>query len=816
MNFLCSSDPAAENNSDESVEFESITSKTRPSSFASLEHQQSLALSTPNSTEEEHDGSQFLLASHFPLQDTSETTSSNRLIEGPALPAYWLIFRVGNGSIQAFFHHSDTHRETSFVGDSCPHCIVFRRALGDIETIVRLVNQSLLLDQLVLDRLCHPALMPEPEEPPRRPPRHLQSMASSRRRLVHHITRSPSLVVSASSTTDSENTDGQSVADDTSRKKSAISGHPTESHPPGSLACPSKFSFNMEVSPRAVVAGERGNQVLPELRRHLENFAVLNRKNMFVFDDMDPASDVLKPHMKMCLIPRIFYMVLSEVPALETFGHRSHLHRRESLPFPQTANLSRIQLQVSLHGILSPSRAFCTFVKSLLQSLLDKIVLEYLQQALSRTVLFRFASHDFDFLFMRRAHVSRHELFFLLPKFLLDSSVIPHIPKGSLIFPFCQYLKQDLLTCMTAAKPEKEVLPSLRSHFGCGEVMLYHRRRSVGTAKFGLVTALVDLLQADSQEPFCITSCLDLQEWMHRRRVEENVSKILSNYELTDFLKDLHVSQDTFPSSPNRLVVRLRLWVREEVDLKLLMRKLFSSIQNALFDLLIEYIILSFPSRVIEVPIPKNCSSGSSPASLAQPGGQPFGSNPNRLPNFVSQSLLPWFEVATSLKLPLVIERRLQLASLQSVELLVEELVNQLNSLVESRIGLPIDHKCPISSSGSSLTKSNDERERTTNLQPQQSSSTTTCPCQQCINFFAFEAVSEGNQDWRKFSKARLFCQKRVSFAGQREFLIIGRNYASCRYQPNRSNSDGLNLGSSSVVGEDRQVLVKHGLNISY
>ncbi|KAM7536565.1 hypothetical protein Aperf_G00000088176 [Anoplocephala perfoliata] len=801
-------EPAAENISDESAEFESISSKTRPSSVTSLEQQQNLTVSTPTTTEGELDESQFPLASHFPLQDTVETTSRKRLTEGPALPAYWLIFRVGDGSIQAFFHHSDTHRETSSVEDSCPHCIVFRRAIGDIEAVVRLVNQSLLLDQLVLDRLCHSALLPEPEEPPRHlPPRHLHSTVSSRRRPVYHLMRSPSLAVSTSSATDSDNTDGHSLGDNTSRKKSSISGYPTEAYPPGSLACPSKFSFNMEVSPRAVIAGERGNQVLPELRRHLENFVVLNRKNMFVFNDVDPVSDVEKSQMKKSLIPRIFYMLLNEVPAFETSGRRSHPDRRESLPFPLTSNISRIQLQVTLHGILSPSRTFCTFVKSLLQSLLDKIVLENLHQALSRTVLFRFTPHDFEFLFMRRTHVSRHELFFLLPRFLLDSSAIPRIPKGSLIFPFCQYLKQNLLTCMTAAKPEKEVLSSLRSHFGCGEVMLYHRRRSAGTAKFGLVTALVDLLQADTHEPFCISSCLDLQEWTHRRRIREDLSAILSTAELTEILKDLHMSQDTFPSSSNRLVVRLRLWVREDVDLKLLNRKLFSAIQNAVFDLLMEYLILSLPVCAIEAPILRSCSSEPSPNSTAQPGDQLFNNDFFRLPNFVSQYLLPWFEVATSSKLPLVIERRLQLASLQSVELLVEELVSQLNSFVESRIGLPVDHyRCPIhSSSGSSSSKSSDGRERATNFQPQQPSGSITCTCQQCINFSAFEAVLEGHQDWKKFSKARPFCQNRVSFSGQQEFLIVGKNYASSQYHPNRHNSS-----SSSAVDEDRQVLVKH------
>ncbi|VDN96884.1 unnamed protein product [Rodentolepis nana] len=794
--------------SEESGEFESVASRTRRFSSNSLEHQQNLPAST-TTTEDEFDDARFLLSSHFPPHDALETSINLRQSEGPSLPAYWLIFRVGNGSIQAFFHHSDSHRVTSTVVDSCPHCIVFRRALGDIESIVRLVNQSLLLDQLLLDRVCHPALLPEPEELPRHPPRHLQtSLPLSRKRSGHHMTRSPSLVVSASSATDSETTDCQSV-DNNSRKKSSSSGDPTvipiDHFPPGSLACPSKFSFCLEVSPRAVIAGDRGNQVLPELRRHLENFAVLNRKNMFVFDYVDPnSSDSLRLALKKSLIPRIFYIILREFPAFETSGHRcGHSERKESLPAPITA--SRIQLQVTLHGISSPCRQFCTFVKSLLQSLLDKIILEYLQQALSRTVLFRFASYDFDFLFIRRTHVTRHQLYFTLPKFLLNSSIIPHIPEGSLVLPFCQYLKQNLLTCMTAAKPEKEVLPSLRNRFGCGEVMLYHRRRNVGTAKFGLVTALVDLLRGDKYDPYCITSCLDLQEWLHRKRIGEDLYPLVSVEEMTEFLKDIELSQSAFPESPDRLLVRLRLWVREEVDLKLLNHKLFLAIQNALYDLLMEYLVLSLPACIIEVPVLQNRLSEPAPNSVPKSGPHLFTNDLIRLPTFVSQSLLPWFEVASSLQLPLVIERRLQLASLQSVELLVGELVTQLNSLVESRVGLPSSHlKCPLHS-----TKPGDGRTRSANSQPQQGSSSTTCPCQQCINFFAFVA---GKSEWLNFSKAQSFNQKHISFGQQREFLIVGKNYATCRYQRalNRFPSSGLNLNATSASDEDQRVHVKY------
>ncbi|KAL5104989.1 KICSTOR complex protein SZT2 [Taenia crassiceps] len=812
--------------SDDSAEFESLTSKTHASSFASLEHQPNIATTT---TDAETDGTRFPLASQFPPQDSLALTPQAC---GPTLPAFWLIFRVGSASIQAFFHHSDTHREPSVVEDACPHCVVFRRALDDIQSILRLVSQSLLLDQLVLDRLCDSALLPEPLEPPQRPPRHLQTSTSFKRKpLTASYAQYRSIAVSASSATDSDTTEVQSIVGNALRKKSLpneTTSVAADPYPPGSLACSPKFVFSMEVSPRAVIAGERGNQVLPELRRLLENFAVMNRKNMFVFDDSEPTLDATKPVIRRSLIPRIFYMLLREVPlesspALEAPCRTSPTSssRRESLPLflgSNSSSLNRIQLQATLHGISSPSRHFCNFVRTLLQSLLDKIVLECLQQVLSRTVLFRFAPHDFNFLFARRGHQPRHQLFFTLPRFLTDSSKFPHVPRGTLIFPFCQYLKQNLLTFMTAAKPEREVLPSLRNRFGRVEVMLYYHRRGVGTAKFGLVTAVVDLLQADTLEPFCITSCLDLHEWLRHREIGENAVDIARVSELVKCLTDLQISYDSTSLSPGRLAVRLRLWERGEVDLKFLTDKLHAAVQNALYDLIIEYFVLSPSVCLLEVPVFKSRSSDIPHESATKADAQPFTHSVHadgiRMSGFFSHTLLPWLGVTTSTQLPPVIERKMLLASLQSIDLLVSELVHQLNSLVEERIGRPSNwFKCPFLST--SVLPNRSGRIKSASMQQQLASMT--CPCQQCINFFAFEAVDADGEEWVKFSKRRPFGQRGGVFVQPREFIIVGKNYAVCRYETalnwssgGRTTSPGKSGGSGRAApDEERKIPVK-------
>ncbi|VDM23332.1 unnamed protein product [Hydatigera taeniaeformis] len=806
--------------SDDSAEFESLTSKTHVSSFASLEHQPTF----PTSTTDAENDIRFPLPSQFPPQDSLELIHQ---ISGPSLPAFWLIFRVGSASIQAFFHHSDTHHEPSVVEDACPHCVVFRRALDDVRSILRLVSQSLLLDQLVLDRLCDPALLPEPLEPLQRPPRHLQTSASFKRKPLatsHAHSRNV-----ASSATDSDNTEIRPVVEGALRKKSLpneTASALADPYPPGSLACSPKFVFSMEVSPRAVIAGERGNQVLPELRRLLENFAVMNRKNMFVFDDSEPALDAMNPISRRSLLPRIFYMLLREVPlesspALETSRRISPANqpRRESLPlFLSTcsSSLNRIQLQATLHGISSPSRHFCNFVRTLLQSLLDKIVLECLQQVLSRTVLFRFASHDFNFLFTRRGHQPRHQLFFKLPRFLTDSSKVPHVPRGTLIFPFCQYLKQNLLTFMTAAKPEREVLPCLRKRFGRVEVMLYHHRRGAGAAKFGLVTAVIDLLQANTLDPFCITSCLSLQEWLRRRENGENAVGIASVSELMECLTDIQLSYDTVSSSPDRLAMRLRLWERGDVDLKLLIEKLYAAVQNALYDLIMEYFVLGLPACSIEVPVFKSRSSDVSyePITKADSSSSTYFVHADsiRMPGFFSHTLLPWLCVNTSAQLPPVIERKMLLASLQSIDLLVSELVHQLNALIEERIGRPSNwFKCPLLSTSAPAGKSG--RIKLATMQQQLAA---TCPCQQCINFFAFEALNADGEEWVKFSMQRQ-SRKKESIVQPREFVIVGKNYAVCRYEAALNWSSGGRTTSPVKMGEndERQIPVKQGKTLS-
>ena len=794
--------------SEDSVEFDFLFSKTQiSSSFTSLEHHQTVPLTV---TDGELDDSRFPLASHFPPQDSSDFIPQS---EGPSLPAFWLIFRVGSTTVQAFFHHSDSHRETSILEATCPHCVVFRRALDDIRSVLRLVNQSLLLDQLVLDRFCDPALFPEVEEAPlqkgQRPPRHLQLTHPTKR----NTTPSPGVAVSASSATDSDNADIQPV---TERKKSILSnqvGSPTlGSHPPGSLACPSKFTFSLEVSPRAVIAGEKGNQVLPELRRLLENFVVMNRKNMFVFDDSEPVVDSLKPAPRKNLIPRIFYMLLQEVPfesaaVFDTtcrVASPSNSPHKDNLPHSfggSSTNLNRIQLQATLHGVSQPSRHFCNFVRTLLQSLLDKIVLECLHQVLSRTVLFRFTSYDFDYLFARRPHQPRHQLFFTLPRFLTDPSKVPYVPRGALVLPFCQYLKQNFLTCMTVAKPEKEVLPCLRNCFGCGEVMLYYRRRGVGTAKLGLVTVVIDLLCTGTMEPFCIKSCLDLREWLRCRGANETSTGVASVQDLEECLTDIEFSHDTPPPYKDRLAIRLRLWERGEVDISLLTQSVTAAVQNTLYDLIIEYFVLSLPACLIEVPVFKSRSSEIPIEMAAKSTSQVVSASSIRLSECVSVTLLPWLSVGNVAQVPFIIERRMQLASLQSVDLLVGELVYQLNALIEERIGRPIScSKCLCSTSESSAKVLG--RVKSTTMQ--QLLATTACLCQQCINFFAFESLNEGDKsDWVRFSKGAPLSQRSTMFVQQREFVIIGRNYAVCRYQ-------AVSLGKQpSNPSEDRLIPVK-------
>ncbi|KAA3675581.1 uncharacterized protein DEA37_0012895 [Paragonimus westermani] len=111
-----------------------------------------------------------------------------------SLPPYWLFFRLCSNSVTLFFHHPDTHCQQDRCGvnprhvyrqlvlssfghtrytstqsarslQHCPFCMAFQIVVKQINSVIRLVNQRLLLDKLRNERMCDVLLLAPPKDP---------------------------------------------------------------------------------------------------------------------------------------------------------------------------------------------------------------------------------------------------------------------------------------------------------------------------------------------------------------------------------------------------------------------------------------------------------------------------------------------------------------------------------------------------------------------------------------------------------------------------------------------------------------------------
>uniref|UniRef100_A0A0X3NS30 Protein SZT2 n=2 Tax=Schistocephalus solidus TaxID=70667 RepID=A0A0X3NS30_SCHSO len=867
--------------------------------------------------------------------------------------AYWLIFRVGSSSVTAYFHHSDTHCERGPLGSSgsdCLYCPVFQKAIKDLQDAVTFVNRTLLLDQLSTERMCDPLLLPGDTDEGGNACRlcPIDSFLNPKARRVtpkHFIPsqRSPCAtdpLMSASSTTDTDSAAvSMQVGQRLHQRIVSPTSLPSNKHKrlqtyqdtkltttevgptynqvkamnmvPGMFACPTQFVIRIEIHPRASSGGERGHRVLPELRRLLENFAVLNRANMFFLIDSQEARAehsvntnltassararrtnnqklvssftatslcTTGPKRRATTIGtscssvnfsssqnRTFYMLLKEVT--DSTGECSlfhggipngqpcsppggHILRRESLPanlilidrphpvcppaFAPATNLptgTRTILQATLHGISAPSRHLYASVRQLLQTQLDKIVLQRLSEALSRNALNRLTLSDLDFFFSRCWDHPHLRLVTHLPDLFGHSVAHLDIPTGALVLAFSQYLKQNLLLFTHQVKPERELAAFLRERLGCGELLLYNRPRGLGVAKSGIAAVLVNIeetRQTSEMKPHKIRFFIEPHEWLHLALA--NSAEAFTFDELCSFLSHLQFSSDNKTptegkenvarSKGSHLVVKFQIWERGEANVSHLIDRLKSAVRHAVFDLITEYLILTQPLTTVEVPIFKTRSAGPPPvealsrqtvvnpcASSRFLSSYLLSSNSIQMSSYFANVLTPWLEVARALETPLVTIKNFILHSDLSIRFLVSELVSQLNLLVEEANGAfggVHMTKCPVLSAmmSSPSARSIDPQSRVTARSPSNCPQPP-CSCLRSIHFFAFQSESSTENSlrcrvsnveensvsgpWTTFSVGPTdtadSVPTKLTPGQRRDYLIIGRNYSICKLQ---------------------------------
>ncbi|XP_054994514.1 KICSTOR complex protein SZT2 [Sorex araneus] len=179
-------------------------------------------------------------------------------LPGPGLPDFWLIARVLQDRVEVYAHARSLHREGSGPGSECRHLqqLLVRR----VGEICREVNQRLLLQDLHDSHVCNSLLVAESEEDLWRS----ESLFHSRQRAPL-----PS---------------DDYAADESCAPRGYLAA--TMQFVPGHFSCDVVWGTVIRVHSRLKMGPSMGvSRAIQALRSVLNAFSVVNRKNMFVYQE---------------------------------------------------------------------------------------------------------------------------------------------------------------------------------------------------------------------------------------------------------------------------------------------------------------------------------------------------------------------------------------------------------------------------------------------------------------------------------------------------------------------------------------------------
>ncbi|CAL8090378.1 unnamed protein product [Calicophoron daubneyi] len=498
--------------------------------------------------------------------------------------------------------------------------------------------------------------------------------------------------------------------------------------PLGYFSCPVQMTSYIPLHPRVFLAAsaqggatDKGRTVVSALRRFLEKLAITNQPDMFFLIDSsrtsissnhicEAVSSDLVNYPQSAVPPKrpeevpVFYMILREVNAQSIRRRNSrdtwaeqhvlgasgvvadglavsdgHNDESEISQKGQTSHIKPVAgtslsagesdqfLQVTIHGIETPSRHLYTSVRHMLQSRLDGLVLQHFSTSLSRNAISRLSAVDLDFLLSRHADSPRSRILIALPNFLSHanspSGPYPYAPQ-KLVLAFCHYLKQNLSLFLTPVKLNRDV-DLLKSKDV--EIFVYNRPIAQGVAKHGVATLFFQLKAfTDAAKQSTSLGHYKIVDWTLPEELNGD-SCIPSFRELTMILEDLIESSDgELEFTPSRLILSVKMWERGHADLDALRTRITKTVVHSLYDLITEFLVLTTP---VDASC-KDCQEDLRHSPLEGPSTHPIHLN-QRIPTVV----LPWLKHGRALDSPLVMKISTVLLSTLSVYQLITDLL---------------------------------------------------------------------------------------------------------------------------------------------
>ncbi|XP_025829072.1 KICSTOR complex protein SZT2-like [Agrilus planipennis] len=496
------------------------------------------------------------------------------------LPNFWLIMTIEKKTVTFYFH-------CRFLGLPAPQVATYLQVQRTMREIVKelckQVNQSLLLQSLHDTRVCD--LLLEPDDDPKEW-NYESSLTSFTSKPFYNRFKN------LDDTNDEMEMYPQMFREAETRFKA------------GYFSCPVTWEKRFVLHPRLKIGpGKSGlSRGIKALKTILDKFSVSNRSNMFVYQDINSNVFYLRLHecvqgasktnvsksndfenTSVSRSPSITSLPLSQQKRDLAQSENSISSTTSSDIRPRVRSfgekdgkeeITEDTLILKVHGITQAGKDVCCELVQVLQKRLDDAVLEFLSVMLARNAMCPLTPEDVKFL----------QKPYQPPELVIKLSIQDYALKY--LDSFSHYLKQNLLQFLNIPKyTDSRPQFHFKDYTECDlllnkdmedNIFIYNQSQSVSSGSRAIVCIALAIIKGSDN----ITDKFDenFGELFKKRTFEEIVA--------TSTLDEV----DPFQS-----YLEFRLWKQGRVNTENLHQKLQTAVQQAAWDIVMEYYILQHP-----------------------------------------------------------------------------------------------------------------------------------------------------------------------------------------------------------------------------
>ncbi|XP_046713542.1 KICSTOR complex protein SZT2 isoform X6 [Silurus meridionalis] len=509
-------------------------------------------------------------------------TMDEQEIQSPLMPDFWLIIQIQKDRLEVFSHsrsfNSGKERQSEEEEEEVPEYLRLHQLIvEEIGKICRKVNQRLLLQDLHDSHVCNSLLVAESEE---------------------DIWKNEPLYRQRMTTSDDYN------ADESYQPRDYLAA--TMHFMPGHFACDVVWNTIIQIHPRLKMGPNMGvARAIQALRSVLSAFCVVNRKNMFVYQERTTKS--------------VFYLRLSETSQTGAYSDLDmNLHFSRSLGLARSQEPLGSEDLTGSRSSLEGSRPVGQVDKHILllvhgvgcagPEITDELV-KVLRKRLDEATL-----DIITVMLVRNCKLTPADVEFIQPPGSAPTEVMEFsLPQYSVpwIRALAHYLRQNLLIFLHIPKyTDSNMEHHFKHHFHLSsdlpdsDIFLYNKPGGQGTGGKGTMSELVQNLFPPSQFQgiACIAlSFVDAQDRPLNICAQDcgtpkgDATSICFQPEHFDSLTSV-VKMDSDKHSTEGIVwVRFDIWEQGNVSPLQLTEKLRSALRHALCDLIMEMKVLPNP-----------------------------------------------------------------------------------------------------------------------------------------------------------------------------------------------------------------------------